>query len=822
MSTPKPLENLLVVKFGGTSLADGERLERAASIVVAHDGPIVAVVSAIGKTTDRLLEAGAHAEAGDALSASAIVQALRADHRAALPEDAELQEKLDRLFAELGSILEGVRLLREQTPRSQALLASFGERLSAPLFAAVLDRALPADGKRRAQAFDARELIVTSAEPAEARVFFDATRTRLQERLVPALREGRLTVVTGFLGASETGLTTTLGRGGSDYTATILGGLLGAREIHIYTDVDGVLTADPRLVREARTLERVSYREAAEMSYFGARVLHPRTIQPASAAGIAVRVRSSFLPERLGTLIGAAPGEAADAAATEGVKTVTSVRAQALVTIDGRGMAGAPGVARRIFEASELAGVNVVMISQASSEQTVSLVVSAEAAPRLTAALEERFSPELAQGAIERIITNDDVAVLSIIGEGMAGTPGIAGRLFAALGGARVNVLAIAQGSSELSISVAVSGGDVARAVRAVHTAFGLTRIINVLLCGAGLVGRTLLSQLAETRAAMQARLDLELRVIGVATSKKLLFDIHGLDPAQVMTQLESAGPRPDDAALIARLVDEHLTDAVLVDVTAAETTALHLAALSAGIHVVTANKKPVSDRLAASSALHAAARSSGVRYHFETTFGAGLPVLHALQELVDTGDKVSRVTGCLSGTLGFVVTRLGEGKTLLEAVSEAKERGFTEPDPREDLSGRDVARKALIIARAVGYPLEPDDIELEPLVPGLEEGLEVACEAYQAEVNERRDEAAAKGEVLRYVAEIAPDKTRVRLTTVPAQSPIGSLQGPDNIVVFQTLRYSENPLVIRGPGAGAAVTAAGVLGDVLKIARRV
>ena len=815
---------MLIVKFGGTSLADRERLDCAAGIVCDHVGPIGVVVSALGKTTDRLLEGGRRAEAGDALGASAVGKALREAHRDALPEDAVLQSTLDGLFAELGSILEGVRLLREQTPRSRALLVSLGERLAAPLFAALLTRSL--DARRRsgetlvatgAEAIDARELFVTSDDPADAEVILAASKERVRERLLPIFSAGRIPVVTGFLAASASGVTTTLGRGGSDYTATLLGAFLGASAIDIYTDVDGVLTADPRLVREARTLDRVTYREAAEMSYFGARVLHPRTIQPAAQAGIDVRVRSSFAPERLGTLISAeAP------AARSGVKTITSVRGQALVTLEGRGMAGVLGVARRIFEASEVASVNVGMISQASSEQTVSLVVPLDAAPRLTAALRERFAPELSRGAIEPISMRDDVAVISIIGRGMAGAPGIAGRFFTALGAAQVNVLAIAQGSSELSISVAIASEAMERAVRAAHSAFGLTRVVNILLCGFGGVGRTFLSQLLQTREAMRERLDLELRVVGVATSRRLLFSAEGLDVSAIPVALSDASERPNDADLIACLVETHATDAVVVDATAAETTALHQGALEAGVHVVTANKKPVSDRLSAYNALFSAAREQGVRYQYETTFGAGLPVLHTLSELVDTGDRVNRVTGCLSGTLGFVTSRLDEGATLAEAIGEAQARGFTEPDPREDLNGRDVARKALIIARAAGYDLEFEDVLLEPLVPGLEAGLEVACDAYEEILASRRAAAKERDEVLRYVADISAEATRVGLIAVPAASPIGALQGPDNIVVFHTNRYADFPLVIQGPGAGAEVTAAGVLGDVLKIARRI
>ena len=818
---------MLVIKFGGSSLADCERIMRAAGVVVREargdNQPVLTVVSALGDTTDLLLEASGLAEAGDALGASAIVQRLRAYHEEVclgceLPAAATA---LMPLFSELSSILEGVRLLREVTPRSRALIASFGERLSAPLVAAAVQLVSSGEGGSAlvSPALDAREIIVTDAAHDDAQVKMPATRARVQKRLLPLLKAGQAPVITGFLAADENGITTTLGRGGSDYTATLLGALLAASEIHIYTDVDGVLTADPRLVKEARTLPEITYREAAEMSYFGARVLHPRTILPAADAKIPVRVRSSFLLDQPGTRIG-------ETAPTlpHGVKTVTSIADQAIVSIEGRGMSGVLGVARRIFEAAERSSTNVVMISQASSEQTVSLVVPQSDAPALVEALSERFSPELARGDIERVTHRDRVAVLSIIGKGMAGTPGIAGKLFSALGAAQVNVLAIAQGSSELSISVAVDAMEMARAVRAAHSAFGLTRVLNILLCGAGGVGKTLLRLLNQTRRSMHSELDLELRVVGVATSKKLLFDSDGLDPGSVSETLAGGGgeARPDDAGLIAKLVGQRFTDMVLVDVSAADTVDLHKRALNAGVHVVTANKRPLAGSLASYRELFDTSRQRGRRYQYETTFGAGLPVLHALQELVNTGDRVVRVVGCLSGTLGFITSRLDEGAELGLVVAQAEDRGFTEPDPREDLSGRDVARKALIIARACGFEVEPEDVELTPLVPGLEGGLAPACAAFAATLDAEIAAAKANDEVLRYVADIRPGSTKVGLQRVAAAGPIGSLRGPDNILVFQTARYDEFPLVIRGPGAGSEVTAAGVLGDVLKVARRI
>lgn len=800
---------MIVMKFGGTSLGDRDRMRRMAELVASEERPKVVVVSAMGHTTDLLLRAGDLAEEGEWPAAQAVVEELRAAHLAAVDEP-EVQVRIQQLLTELASVLHGVLLLRESTPRSRASIASFGERLSAPIAASWL-RALG----HAAEPVDARTVVLTDDRHEEATVDLEGTKARLERALQPMLNRGEIPVLTGFLGANADGITTTLGRGGSDYSAALVGGLLSADEIWIWTDVDGILTADPRVVREARRIDRVSYREAAEMSYFGAQVVHPRTMRPARVRGIPIRIRSTFEPESPGTVISDETQDLAD-----GVKTVTAIRGLSLVTVDGRGMAGLPGVARRIFEVTERAAVNVVMISQASSEQTVSLVVRSAECERLLAALREALALELAAGIVETVEAQPDVSVLSIIGQGMAGRTGVAGTLFGALGQAGVNVLAIAQGASELSISVAIRERHVVRGVRAVHTAFGLTRLVHLVMVGCGRVGRELLAMLGEHGEALRDDRNLDLRVLGLVGRSTVLLDEHGLDPATAADELAHGRPRPDDEALIAKIMSWKLTDVVLVDVTASELTDLHRAALEVGLHVVTANKLPLAGSMDRYRSLIRARNASRVRYGYETTFGAGLPVLHTLDELLATGDSLDSVSGCFSGTLGFLCTRLGDGVTLGEAVAEARERGFTEPDPREDLSGRDVARKALIIARSMGWVVEPDEVELQPVIPGLDGDLHLAIAEHGPDIARRVEEARERGEVLRYVAEISGGTVRVGLQEVPADGPIGSLRGPDNLMVFRTRRYHDNPLVIRGPGAGAEVTAAGVLGDILRIAR--
>lgn len=792
---------LIVMKFGGTSVGTRERLERMAALVKADSRPKAIVVSAMGDTTDRLLEAGRCAERGDADGVAAQLVAIRTLAEAAI-DDEDVRARTDALLDELAGLLHGVELLQEQTPRSRALLASFGERLSVGIAAAHLRAA-----GIEAQPIDARDLVVTDDHFEEAVVDFAATQRRLDTVVRPRIEAGETPVITGFLGRTPAGLTTVLGRSGSDYTASIVGALLGVEEVVIWTDVDGILTADPRRVSEARTLAGVSYREAAEMSYFGAKVIHPKTMMPAYEKGIPIRVRSTFEPEKPGTVIGPETTEV-----PFGVKTVTSVDGLVLLNVEGRGMAGMVGTARRIFAATERAAVNVMMISQASSEQSISIVVREDEGQALADALAAELALELRAGLIEPIRCDGPISVVSVVGEGMAGTPGVAGRLFTALAQLKVNVRAIAQASSELSISVAVRSEQVGRAVRAVHTAFGLTRMLHVAILGVGTVGATLLRQLKGAQAP-----HIELRVSLVASSSRWVLDADGIDPDEALDRLREGPIRPDDAALVAALAEERFTDVVLVDLTAAETTTLHELALSAGFHVVTANKKPLSGPYASYRRLVDARDANGVFYGYETTFGAGLPVLHTLKELLATGDELLSVEGCFSGTLGFLCSRLDDGAPLADAVAEARAKGFTEPDPRDDLSGMDVARKALIIARALGRRIEVDDLQLDPMVPGLEQGLEQALAEQTPRFAARVAEAKQRGEVLRYVASIG-DTVTVGLRAVPADSAIGSLRGPDNILVFRTRRYRDNPLVVRGPGAGAEVTAAGVLGDILKL----
>jgi bifunctional aspartokinase / homoserine dehydrogenase 1 len=820
---------MLVHKFGGTSVADGQRILAVAQLVTAHARPAVAVTSAMAGVTDRLIELAELARSRRATDFATRLTELRMLHATTaelVSRPGTLRESLLAALAaeltELEQLLHGVRLLQELSPRSLDLIMSFGERLAAQLLAAAIT-STGAVGRY----VDARSFMQTDDRFGAANVDFATSRDTARELLLTG-DDNTIPVVTGFIAATASGLTTTLGRGGSDYTGSLVGAFLDADEIWIWTDVDGVMTADPRVVPEARVLEAISFREAAEMAYFGSKVLHPSTMIPAVRANIPVRIRNTFNPDQPGTRITQGRTDQ-----FEGVKTVTSIAGMSLVTIEGKGMIGEPGIVGRVFSTTARAEVNVYMISQASSEQNITFLVRAADSDRVMAALEAEFDVELARGRIDRIDGRGPVGILAIIGEGMKGTPGISRRLFTALGASHINVLAIAQGSSELNVSVVVDEADLQRAVGATHTKFGLTRDTHIFLLGKGLIGRTLLAQLLASRERLQAEHGLSLKVVGVAGRENWLFDPLGLatgtlEKIAAGTALPDLGgePKPPDEEIVAALVSTRRLDLVVCDVTAAETGALHLAALKSGVHVVGANKKPLSASLAQYDALRSEATKQGVGYHFETTFGAGLPVLFTLQDLLATHDRVRRITGCFSGTLGYICTGLQNGRPLSAMVAEAKEKGFTEPDPRDDLSGLDVARKALIIAREIGMKIEMADLKLTGFVPAEFMALpDVAT--FMARLPEldapfaaQVEAARADGKVLRYVAEITPESVEVGLKAVPEASPTGQLSGPDNILVYETERYAENPLIIRGPGAGAEVTAAGVFGDILKIAR--
>ena len=827
-----------VHKFGGASLADASAYAHAVRIVGQQPGTLVVVVSAMAGTTDLLLEGAEKARAGDPKPLAAVAERLRKKHGDAArtlvgsgPVLDALLSVVDASMTELATLGQGIAIVRELTPRTRDELVARGERLSAHVFAA----ALHASGHAAAYV-DALQLIRTDGHFGNAAPDLAATDTATRRVLLPLLRAGTIPVVPGFFGAAPDGQLATLGRGGTDVTAVLLGRALAAREVSLWKDVPGLLTADPRTVPDARLIPQLNVREAAELAYHGAKALHPRALTPILGRDVRVRVRPFADPASSGTEV-----SSRRTLTRYPVKAVSAVKDQALITVAGNGMLGVPGIAARAFGAMHRSAISVSLISQASSEHSICFTVPQANAARAKAALVDAFAEEIARREIDGVEVRPGMATLAVVGPGMANTPGVIPRVFAALSEAQINVVSIAQGSSELNLSVVVEGAAAAKAQQQIHDAFQLAKIgggahasarhTDVILLGFGKVGRQLARLIAQRNGAPPA-----LRAMAVVDSTGFVFDPKGLSRRRLAEVVAAKGRgeslsalpggRAGDAAVALTLVGRHaLSRPVLVDCTAAETAPLLASALASGMDLVLANKRPLAGPRPTAEALWADAKRRGRRILHETTVGAGLPVFDTYYKLHESGDRVQRIQGCTSGTLGFLLTEVGKGRPFSEALRAAMVKGYTEPDPREDLSGQDVARKALILGRLLGFPGELSDVAIEPLVPP--EFCRLALPAFLerlAELDpwwqERAEAARSRGRVLRYMATVTRRKVAVSLAAVDASDSFAGLSGTDNQIAFTTRRYDRhNPLVIKGPGAGLAVTAAGVLNDVLKLA---
>lgn len=810
----------VVHKFGGTSMANADMMRRVEAIARGErtgDQRVAVVVSAMAKVTDALFDVCRRAARNDA-SFSEALAAIVARHHEAIddlfgPDDearARLKTDIDTDVKELHELLGAERLLAQFGQSTDALdevVAGHGEVWSARILAALL----------RCPFLDARKALVVS--PGELGPIVDEVESR-RRTLAFAADAGDLVVITGYVASTPAGVPTTLKRNGSDFSASIFGSLLDARTVTIWTDVDGVLSADPRRVSEAVLLDEMSYEEAMELAYFGAKVVHPRTMQPAVEKGIPIWIRNTWRPELRGTVI----HRAAPSAAGPLVKGFTTIDDIALLNLEGTGMVGVPGVAERLFGALRRANVSVVVISQASSEHSICFAVPEAQADAARGVVEEAFSAELAQGAIERVQVQRGCSVLAAVGDAMALRPGVAARFFGALGDVGVNVRAVAQGSSERNLTAIIDGKDSTRALRAVHARFTLSDLtLSVGIVGPGLIGRTLLEQLRAQRDELRRRFQVDLRVRAIAGRERMVLDEKHTELAGL-----ERGPPVDLDAFAEHVRPAHLPHAVIIDCTASDAVADRYAGwLARGIHVVTPNKRAASGPLARWRAIESAARAGHARYWGEATVGAGLPVMTTLKDLLHTGDTVLAVEGVLSGTLSWIFNTLSSapGATFSSLVKEARARGYTEPDPREDLSGLDFARKLVVLARAMGRELSLEDVDVEDLAPGLPFGapleeLLLALAPVDAAIAARQARAAAEGRVLRMVG-VVPEsgRPRVSLDAVPLAHPFARLDGTDNVLAFRTARYGSRALVVQGPGAGAEVTAGGVFGDLLRIA---
>lgn len=811
-----------VLKFGGSSVAKPERIAGVVNILqkyYAKGDRFTVVFSAFGGVTDSLIEMGNLAAQGndkyvelfEAFSqrhADAANSLLKGDHlQRVMPE-------LENNHEVLRNLLYGVFLVREASPRTMDYILSFGERNAAFIIANVMrQNGIPAGY------LDARKIIKTDNHFGSAKVDFDATYQLIHEYYH---QNTDIQIVTGFLGSTKGGLTTTLGRGGSDYTAAILAAGLNAKVIEIWTDVDGVMTADPRKVKKAFTLPTMTYAEAMEMSHFGAKVIYPPTLQPALAKKIPLYIKNTFNPDFEGTFI----SDKADLG-VHPVKGISSISQVTLLTLQGSGLFGVPGIASRLFGSLAQAGINIILITQGSSEHSITFAVQPQSATKARKKVESEFEFEIRQGMVDQIKVEEELSVVAIIGENMRYRPGISGRLFQALGKNGINIIAIAQGSSELNISVVVQKTDEAKALNAIHEAFFLsdTQVLHLYMVGTGLIGSTLIEQIKAQANFLKEKRSLEIKIVGLANSKTMYFDEEGVDLHKWKQLLTASDQKTDIAGFIDRMKNYNLSNAIFVDNTAdAKVASFYESILDASISISTPNKIATSSSYLQYQRLKTIAERRGVPFRYETNVGAGLPVISTLEDLISSGDRIIKIEGVLSGSLSFIFNAFDGSRPFSEIVQEARKRGFTEPDPRIDLNGIDVRRKLIILARETGLPLEAGDVTIHQILPescqmapdvdAFFDALVAADDHFAA----MHREAESTGKALRFIAKLENNNASIGLEAVDASHPFYSLSGSDNMIVFTTERYKERPLVVRGPGAGAEVTAAGVFAEIIKI----
>ena len=813
----------VVHKFGGTSLADAQRYRAAAEIVLsAQPGDRAAVVvSAMSGVTNALIEAVELAASQDQSYLSKL-QALQNRHLEAiaglqLPEaqDAALRESIVPDFSALEVVLKGVWITRLVSERIVEFVSGHGELWSAQLFQACLE-----SRGHSSTWLDARKVLIV--EPCGNTVAVDWALSK--EKLDAWQKDhdrASLLVITGYIAATNAGVATTLKRNGSDLSASIFAALLGSDSLTIWTDVEGVFSADPRRVPDALVIPELSYQEAAELAYFGAKVIHPHTMSPAIANGITVWIKNTFKPDAPGTKISStSPSDVP-------IKGFAAVENMSLINVEGTGMIGIPGVAQKLFGALRAVDVSIVMISQASSEHSICFSVPQTQAELAKRTVEETFVLEMQRGEVQTVELRDGCCILAMVGDGMIERLGMAGQFFNALGKAGVNVRAIAQGSSERNISAVIEQHEATKALRALHSAFYLSsQTLSIGVIGTGLIGGTFLDQLCNRIEELRSLRGIDLRVRGIMNSRKMMLHDRQLTLDHWQDQLSASDAAADLESFINHVHAPHLPHTVLIDATASVELSQHYECwLAKGINVITPNKKNNAGPLASYRSLRDTARKHQRYFLYETNVGAGLPIIHTLRDLIETGDTIVKIEGVLSGTLSYIFNSLDGRRTFSEIVREAHTLGFTEPDPRDDLSGVDVARKLIILAREMGLEVEFNNVQVESMVPqdlrsaSVEEYLD-ALGKHDEAIAGLLNSARAENQVLRYVGTIESDGSMVAgLRTYPIDHPFANLTGSDNIVSFQTKRYNTQPMIVRGPGAGPEVTAAGVFADLLRLA---
>ncbi len=803
-----------VLKFGGTSVANAESIRKVREIISLQTERIVVVVSALGGITDQILQAARSAVHATG-QADAEVAAIRARHteliQELLGENREVLQLVGNILTELEQVLTGIALVNEMTPKTQDRILGMGERMSSVIISAFLGVKL----------VDTAGLIVTDSSFGKAVVDYKETNARIIEALG---NEEQTILVPGFIARNRSGEYTTLGRGGSDYTAAIIAAALNASFLEIWTDVDGFMTADPRVIGNAYTIPELTYSEAMELSNFGAKVIYPPTILPVYKKDIPVLIKNTFHPEAPGTLITRNPVNGKD----RPIKGISSIPGIALLTIQGIGMVGVTGISMRLFSALAREKINVIFISQASSENTISIAIVEHLAKTAEAAIRKEFEKEIAQDQINRILVEYDLSIVAIVGENMKHTTGIAGKLFSTIGRNGINITAIAQGASELNISWVVKNSDLHKTLDVVHESFFLSENIelNVFLIGTGLVGSNLLDQIAQQKKKLLTENHLRIKLTGIANVDKMVFRKEGIEPSEYKEMLEEFGTTSSIAEFVRQMKSMNLYNSVFVDCTASpQIAAAYHEILESNISVVAANKIAASSEYDNYIRLKHTAVRKGVKFLFETNVGAGLPIINTLNDLVNSGDKILHIEAVLTGTLNFIFNTISSEIPLSKAIRMAQEAGYTEPDPRVDLSGVDVVRKLLILARESGYRIDKEDVVIDSFIPkeyfagSIDDFWKKIPELDQS-FEEKRKVLAARNRKWRFVASFEEGNPRVGLQEIESTHPFYDLEGSNNLIIYRTERYNEFPMLIKGYGAGAAVTAAGVFADIIRIAR--